>query len=71
MEEEKNGEEEPVKETVKRVFTKLEESGWISEVYTPLTLHKMTVLLIESSNQTLSHAPNSVDLTVKCLLTSS
>ncbi|XP_041707242.1 coiled-coil domain-containing protein 82-like [Coregonus clupeaformis] len=33
MEEEKNGEEEPVKETVKRVFTKLEESGWISEQY--------------------------------------
>ncbi|XP_020321275.1 coiled-coil domain-containing protein 82 [Oncorhynchus kisutch] len=33
MEEEKNGEEEPVKETVKRVFTKLEESGWISEEY--------------------------------------
>ncbi|CAB1316047.1 unnamed protein product [Coregonus sp. 'balchen'] len=32
MEEEKNG-EEPVKETVKRVFTKLEESGWISEQY--------------------------------------
>ncbi|XP_021447025.2 coiled-coil domain-containing protein 82 [Oncorhynchus mykiss] len=31
--EEKNGEEEPVKETVKRVFTKLEESGWISEEY--------------------------------------
>ncbi|KAL0994010.1 hypothetical protein UPYG_G00116720 [Umbra pygmaea] len=33
MEEEKNGEEEPVKETVKRVFTKLEQSGWISEQY--------------------------------------
>ncbi|XP_071220618.1 coiled-coil domain-containing protein 82-like [Salvelinus alpinus] len=33
MEEEKNAEEEPVKETVKRVFTKLEESGWISEEY--------------------------------------
>uniref|UniRef100_A0A674DHG5 Coiled-coil domain containing 82 n=1 Tax=Salmo trutta TaxID=8032 RepID=A0A674DHG5_SALTR len=33
MAEEKNGEEEPVKETVKRVFTKLEESGWISEEY--------------------------------------
>uniref|UniRef100_A0A8C7V3G5 Coiled-coil domain containing 82 n=1 Tax=Oncorhynchus mykiss TaxID=8022 RepID=A0A8C7V3G5_ONCMY len=31
-EEEKNG-EEPVKETVKRVFTKLEERGWISEQY--------------------------------------
>lgn len=45
-EEEKNG-EEPVKETVKRVFTKLEERGWISEVCTPLALHKITVPLIE------------------------
>ncbi|KAJ7996716.1 hypothetical protein DPEC_G00239900 [Dallia pectoralis] len=33
MEEEKAEEEEPVKETVKRVFGKLEERGWISEQY--------------------------------------
>ncbi|XP_010898199.1 coiled-coil domain-containing protein 82 [Esox lucius] len=33
MEEEKTGEEEPVKETVKKVFAKLEERGWISEQY--------------------------------------
>lgn len=33
LEEEKSGEEEPVKDTVNRVFDKLQQGGWISEQY--------------------------------------